>query len=225
VRITVKWRQLRTRSSIDLDPGHSSGSYELRLAEKFADVRFWLQDMDAEEYVTIDLDHVLGRAYQMREGCPIFVEPDHDLKEGTCTLHIKSALTIYNDTALPLRIMLGPPAFHRWRHQVGDLLRSGTRGLVSFSQTLQPPPDEKDVDDSAEVAVIICLAQGWRKKCRRCQKLVGEVKHATRLPSARKSPSFTISKPDKFYALCHACIRRVHKISEDVTDKAEMQKA
>eukprot|EP00439_Symbiodinium_sp_Y106_P003352 s1545_g1.t1 len=49
------------------------------------------------------------------------------------------------DTALPLRIMLGPPAFHRWRHQVGDLLRSGTRGLVSFSQTLQPPPDEKEL--------------------------------------------------------------------------------
>eukprot|EP00439_Symbiodinium_sp_Y106_P017947 s1545_g2.t1 len=211
VRITVKWRQLRTRSSIDLDPGQSSDSYELRLAEKFADVRFFYcessviavcnqgrayegqtgssaivvglptilqsirknkrskglrkehmvdafverwdeiranaqaiffteqavpetatdtrasgsagsgsggyqpfggtahrltadeettketdEDMDAEEYVTIDLDHVLGRAYQMREGCPIFVEPDHDLKEGTCTLHIKSALTIYN---------------------------------------------------------------------------------------------------------------------------------
>ncbi|CAE7613302.1 unnamed protein product [Symbiodinium natans] len=154
VKITVKWRQLRTRSSVDLEPGESSGSYPLRSAEKFADVRFWLQDIDAEEYVTIDLDHAMARAYQMREGCPIFVEPDHDLKEGTCTLNIKSALTIYNDTAMPLRISLGPPAFQRWRHQVGDLLRSGTRGLVSFSQTLPPLADEKvaeDIDDSTEV--------------------------------------------------------------------------
>lgn len=32
-----------------------------------------------EETLSIDLDPTLGRAYQLREGCPIFMEPGGNL--------------------------------------------------------------------------------------------------------------------------------------------------
>eukprot|EP00913_Durusdinium_trenchii_P020001 g18800.t1 len=138
VQITVRWRQGRQSTSVELLPGMCSNVHHLsqNRTHRFAEVRLWLEEFQLEEVVTIDLDHTFGRAYQVREGCPIFVEPEHDLKDGKCTLHIKSALTIHNDTALPLRLTLATAMFQKLSSQVSDLLRSGTR-IVSFTQSLE----------------------------------------------------------------------------------------
>ncbi|CAK9027005.1 Hypothetical protein (Fragment) [Durusdinium trenchii] len=143
VQITVRWRQGRQSTSVELLPGMCSNVHHLsqNRTHRFAEVRLWLEEFQLEEVVTIDLDHTFGRAYQVREGCPIFVEPEHDLKDGKCTLHIKSALTIHNDTALPLRLTLATAMFQKLSSQVSDLLRSGTR-IVSFTQSLEDWDDE-----------------------------------------------------------------------------------
>lgn len=139
VPITVKWRQGRRSTEVQLLPGMSSIQHHLNQdrTNRLAEIVFWLEEFQDEGHVTIELDHVLGRAYQLREGCPIFVEPDHNVKEGFCTLNIKSALTIYNDTSLPLKLTLGPAAFQRFSSQVSPLLRSSTRMLTFSTANLE----------------------------------------------------------------------------------------
>lgn len=150
VQITVKWRQGRRSTEVQLLPGGSSIRHHLNQdrTNRFAEVVFWLEEFKDEAFVVIELDHTLGRAYQLREGCPIFVEPDHDVKEGFCTLNIKSALTIYNDTSLPLKLTLGTAAFQRFSSQVSDMLRSGTR-MLTFNQSMED--DFNDGTGSAEL--------------------------------------------------------------------------
>ncbi|CAJ1441092.1 unnamed protein product [Effrenium voratum] len=176
VRITVQWRQRRGKSGpAELPPGQRTQNYELRSAERFADVRFLEEDFGWEEKITIELDPVLSRAYQIREGCPIFVEPDNDLKEGTVTFRIKSALTIYNDTALPLQITLCTAAFQRWRHQVGDLLRSGTR-LVTFNQSMTMTTPTEDWEDDLDAAAH---SQSERRKAKDFTAVLNLPPHAS----------------------------------------------
>ena len=66
-----------------------------------------LEGVDSQsESVTVELDHSHSRAYVLEtSGRVISVTPKNDLAQGQCTLHVKSAVKIYNHTAVPLEIM------------------------------------------------------------------------------------------------------------------------